>query len=72
LRSIQGSSVTKDSVGVGQQDKAEVELKRATEHEDLPFAHYYLGVLNRQLGRLDQASVEFEKGIEIAPSNTSA
>jgi tetratricopeptide (TPR) repeat protein len=59
-------------LALGQQDKAEVELKRANENAQLPFAHYYLGVLNRQQGRLDLASVEFEKEIDITPSNPSA
>jgi tetratricopeptide (TPR) repeat protein len=59
-------------LALGQHDKAAVELKRATESQSLPFAHYYLGVLNRQLGRLDLASAEFEKEIEIVPNNTSA
>src|SRR5207245_6355668 len=59
-------------LALSQLDNAAVELKRATENPSLPFAHYYLGVLNRQQGRLDLAATEFEKEIEIAPGNPSA
>jgi Flp pilus assembly protein TadD len=59
-------------LALSQPDHAAVELKRAAENASLPFAHYYLGVLNRQQGRLDLAATEFAKEIEIAPENPSA
>ena len=62
----------KSYLALSQLDNAAVELKRATENASLSFAHYYLGVLHRQQGRLDLAATEFEKEIEIAPGNASA
>jgi Flp pilus assembly protein TadD len=35
----------------------------------MPYAHYYLGVLYRQLGRTQLAAAEFEKEMQIAPNN---
>jgi len=66
------SLLGKSYLALSQLDNAAVELKRATENASLPFAHYYLGVLHRQQGRLDLAATEFEKEIEIAPGNASA
>jgi len=59
-------------LALNQLENAAVELKRATENASLPFAHYYLGVLNRQQGRLDLAATEFAQEIAIAPGNPSA
>jgi tetratricopeptide (TPR) repeat protein len=56
-------------LALGQHEKAESELERAIVGERLPYAHYYLGVLDRQLGKLDSAAAEFEKEVEIAPGN---
>jgi tetratricopeptide (TPR) repeat protein len=59
-------------LALGQQDKAGSELALADGSNRLPFAHYYLGVLDRQRGQLDLAVTEFEKEIEIAPENAWA
>jgi tetratricopeptide (TPR) repeat protein len=56
-------------LALGQTEKAESELEGAIVGERLPYAHYYLGVLDRQLGKLDSAAAEFEKEVEIAPGN---
>jgi hypothetical protein len=48
-------------------DKTAAELEKAAANSALPFAHYYLGVLRRQLGQLELACVEFEKEIAITP-----
>ena len=58
-------------LALGQTDKAAEELKRAAAR-DIPFAHYYLGVLHRQLGNLELAQVEFEHETQIDPTNTMA
>ena len=59
-------------MALGQNDNALEELKHAAASENVPFAHYYLGVLNRQLGRPEVASAEFEKEIRIDPTNAMA
>jgi Flp pilus assembly protein TadD len=56
-------------LALGQQEKAESELQRATKGDTLPYAHYYLGVLYRQLGKTELAAAEFEKEMQIAPNN---
>jgi Flp pilus assembly protein TadD len=58
-------------LALGQNDKAVEELKRAATSE-IPFAHYYLGVLYRERGDLQLAQVEFEHETEIDPANTIA
>jgi tetratricopeptide (TPR) repeat protein len=58
-------------LALGQTDKAAEELKRAAAR-DIPFAHYYLGVLQRQLGNLELAQVEFKHETQIDPTNTMA
>ena len=59
-------------LAMGQKDKAASELALAAENKSLPFAHYYLGMLNRQRGQLDLATTEFQKEIEIVPGNVWA
>jgi len=56
-------------LALGQVEKAESELQRAVASEPLPYAHYYMGVLDRQTGKLELASGEFETEIQIDPSN---
>lgn len=56
-------------LALGQLQKAESELQRAVASHPLPYAHYYMGVLDRQSGQIDLASGEFEKEIEVAPAN---
>jgi tetratricopeptide (TPR) repeat protein len=56
-------------LALGQVEKAESELQRAVASEPLPYAHYYLGVLAHQSGKLDLASAEFEKEIQVDPGN---
>jgi tetratricopeptide (TPR) repeat protein len=59
-------------LALGQNENAAEELKRAAASETVPFAHYYLGVLNRQLGHPESAATEFEKEIRIDPRNALA
>jgi tetratricopeptide (TPR) repeat protein len=59
-------------LALGENDKAEEELKDAAAGDRVPFAHYYLGVLNRQLSRPELAATEFEKEIRIDPTNAMA
>ena len=59
-------------LALGQNTNATEELSRAAAGEGIPFAHYYLGVLDRQLGRPELASAEFEKELQIDPTNASA
>jgi tetratricopeptide (TPR) repeat protein len=56
-------------LALGQEDKAESELSLAAQNNNLPFAHYYLGMLHRQRGQLDLATTEFRREIEVAPGN---
>lgn len=59
-------------LALGENEKAEEELKNAAAGDRVPFAHYYLGVLNRQLSRPELAAAEFEKEILIDPTNAMA
>lgn len=59
-------------LALGQYDKAEPELNRATKGDSLPFAHYYLGVLNRETGHPDEAAMEYQKEIHVDPTNIFA
>jgi Flp pilus assembly protein TadD len=56
-------------LALGQNEKAEQELQRAAAGQPLPYAHYYLGVLYRKVGKLVQAAAQFEKEIETDPGN---
>ena len=58
-------------LALGQNDKATEELRRAAA-SNIPFAHYYLGVLHRQLGDFESAQAEFERETQIDPANTMA
>jgi tetratricopeptide (TPR) repeat protein len=62
----------KGYLALGQNDQAEVELQQAASGDTVPFAHYYLGVLYRKSDRVDQAVTQFEKEIEVDPSNSWA
>jgi tetratricopeptide (TPR) repeat protein len=59
-------------LALGQYNKAEPQLNRATKGDSLPFAHYYLGVLKRQTGHPDEAATEYQKEIDIDPTNIFA
>jgi tetratricopeptide (TPR) repeat protein len=58
-------------LALGQNDKAAEELNRAAAN-DVPFAHYYLGVLHREVGNLELAQLEFERETQVDPANTMA
>jgi len=62
----------KSYLALGQNDRAAAELNRAATQGSVPFAHYYLGVLNRQLGQLESAQAEFEQETQIDPTNALA
>jgi len=59
-------------LALGQNENATEELTRAAANETVPFAHYYLGVLNRQLGHPETALTEFEKEVRVDPKNALA
>lgn len=50
-------------------EKAREELARAAAAPDLPYAHYYLGILDERQGKVEQATAEFLKEIQITPSD---
>jgi tetratricopeptide (TPR) repeat protein len=54
---------------LGQNQKAESEFQQAACGKSLPYAHYYIGVLYQKLGRIDDATLQFEQEIKIAPDN---
>ena len=59
-------------LALGQNNQAEVELQQAASGNAVPFAHYYMGILYQKSGQIDQAATQFEKEIEVDPSNSWA
>jgi tetratricopeptide (TPR) repeat protein len=49
---------------------AQTELEKAAGDSQLPYSHYYLGVLYEKLGKFDAAAIEFEKETKISPNDT--
>lgn len=62
----------KGYLALNQLEPAEAELRRAAEGDSLPYAHYYLGVLCKQKGDIDQAISQWEKEILVFPENAWA
>jgi tetratricopeptide (TPR) repeat protein len=59
-------------LALGQNNQAEVELQQAASGNAVPFAHYYMGILYQKSGQIDQAATQFEKEIQVDPSNSWA
>ena len=48
---------------LNQKERVRAELQQAAS-DNLPYAHYYLGILNRKVPDLESAAAEFQKEIE--------
>ena len=56
-------------LALGDFSSAAPELEKAVADPLLPYSHYYLGVLDEKLGKLDAAAAQFEKETEISPND---